>query len=228
MTVMLDSTAAGTQRMTERTRRLLNLRNLHFAGVGVLALICLYLLIQMMFAWRAAKSQDAGALAQQKAAMQSAEVAARPLAGLDDKLKLATIDADQFYQQRLPFSYSEVAGELGTLAKRQNVKLSRVQYAEAPVLVGGVGALTEVRMDASLTGDYRPLVLFINSLERDRMFFMIRAVALTGQQSGAVGVRLRITTYLRSPAGVESVAPAVPGDAGAATLEASPNGGVAR
>jgi type IV pilus assembly protein PilO len=227
MTVMLDSTAAGTQRMTERTRRLLNLKNLHFAGVGLLALICLYLLIQMIFAWRAAKSQDAGALAQQKTAMQSAEVAARPLAGLDDKLKLATVDADQFYQRRLPFSYSEVAGEIGTLAKRQNVKLTRVQYAEAPVLAGAVGALTEVRMDASLTGDYRPLVLFINSLERDKMFFMIRAVALTGQQSGAVGVRLRITTYLRAPAGAEGVAPAVPGDAGAAS-ETSPSGGGAQ
>jgi type IV pilus assembly protein PilO len=225
MTVMLDSRAAGTQRMTERTRRLLNLKNLHFAGVGVLGLICLYLLIKMLFAWQAAKGQDAGALAQQRAAMQSAEVAARPLAGLDEKLKLATIDSDQFYQRRLPFSYSEVAGELGTLAKRQSVKISRIQYAEAPVLAGGVGPLTEVRMDASLTGDYRPLVLFINGLERDKMFFMIRAVALTGQQSGAVGVRLRITTYLRAPAGAESVAPAVSGDKDA---DAVPSGGVAR
>ena len=221
MTVMLDRTAAGTQRMTERTRRLLTLKNLHFGGVAALGLLCLYLLIEMLVAWQASKSQDAGALAAQTAAMRSAELSARPLAGLDEKLKLATVDADQFYQRRLPFSYSEVAGELGTLAKRQNVKLSRVQYAEAPVLTGGAGALTEVRMDASLTGDYRPLVLFINGLERDRMFFMIRAVALTGQQSGAVGVRLRITTYLRAPAGGEN-------SADVADENALPSGGGAR
>jgi hypothetical protein len=71
-----------------------------------------------------------------------------------------------------------------------------VQYAESPVLEAGK-ALTEVRMDASLNGDYRPLVLFMNSLERDKMFFLISGVTLTGQQSGMVGLRLRLTTYLR-------------------------------
>ena len=58
-------------------------------------------------------------------------------------------------------------------------------------------------MDASLSGDYRPLVLFVNSLERDKMFFLITGVTLTGQQSGTVGLRVRVTTYLRSPVGTE-------------------------
>jgi len=52
-------------------------------------------------------------------------------------------------------------------------------------------------MDAILNGDYRPLVLFMNSLERDKMFFLINGVTLTGQQSGMVGLRLKLTTYLR-------------------------------
>ena len=59
-------------------------------------------------------------------------------------------------------------------------------------------------MDATLSGDYRPLVLFISSLERDKMFFLINGVTLTGQQSGTIGLRLRLTTYLRSPVGAES------------------------
>src|SRR5258705_11465700 len=59
-------------------------------------------------------------------------------------------------------------------------------------------------MDASLSGDYRPLVLFVNSLERDKMFFLITGVTLTGQQSGTVGLRVRLTTYLRSPVGTEN------------------------
>jgi hypothetical protein len=221
MTVMLDRTAAGTQRMTERTRKLLTVKNLHIAGVAVLALVCLYLLARMAYAWQAAKTQDAGAVAQQTAAMRSAEVAAQPLAGLDEKLKQATVDADEFYKRRLPYSYSEVAGELGALAKKVNVKLTRGQFAEAPVLVDSAGALTEVRMDYSLTGDYRPLVQFINGLERDKMFFSIRAMALTGQQSGAVGVRLGLTTYLRAPAGAADAA----AEAGGAGADALPSGG---
>ena len=83
------------------------------------------------------------------------------------------------------------------------MKLIRVQYAYAPVLTGTAGELTEARMDASLSGDYRPLVLFVNSLERDKMFFVITGVTLTGQQSGTVGLRVRLTTYLRSPVGTE-------------------------
>jgi type IV pilus assembly protein PilO len=84
------------------------------------------------------------------------------------------------------------------------VKLIRVQYAHSPVLPGAAGELTEARMDASLSGDYRPLVLFVNSLERDKMFFLITGVTLTGQQSGTVGLRVRLTSYLRSPVGTEN------------------------
>jgi hypothetical protein len=203
MTVMTKRPVV-TQHVTKRMRGLLNLLNLHFAGVALLALVNLYLLVHMAFAWRAANSQNAAALADQTVAMKTAEIAKKPLEGLDEKLAQATKDADKFYGQRLPFAYSQVAGELGVLKNKQGVKLTRVQYADpTPVLAGTAGAVTEVRMDASLSGDYRPLVLFINGLERDKMFFMIQNVTLTGQQSGTVGLRLRLATYLRSPVGTE-------------------------
>jgi hypothetical protein len=108
------------------------------------------------------------------------------------------------------------------------VKLIRVQYAYVPVLPGTAGELTEARMDASLSGDYRPLVLFVNSLERDKMFFLITGVTLTGQQSGTVGLRVRLTTYLRSPVGTESSEKTVAGADGAAAdggAGAAPAGG---
>jgi hypothetical protein len=70
-------------------------------------------------------------------------------------------------------------------------------------MAGSAGALTEVRMDASLSGDYRSLMLFINGLERDKMFFLVRSVTLTGEQGGTVGLRLGLVTYLRAPAGTE-------------------------
>jgi type IV pilus assembly protein PilO len=226
VTVILDRTAAGTQSLTERARKLLTLKNLHIAGVAVLAAVCLYLLGHMVYAWQSAKSEDSSALAQQKVAMQAAEVAARPLAGLDDKLKQATVDADKFYERRLPYSYSEWVGELGVLKNKAGVKLTRGQYTEAPVLEGGIAPLTEVRIDVSLSGDYRPLVLFINSLERDKIFFLIRGVALVGQQSGTVGVRLGLTTYLRAPVGAEVSDKTVP--TAASETAPQPSGGAAR
>lgn len=208
MTVMTKRPVAPQQ---EKMRGLLNLLNLHFAGVAVLGLVNLYLLAHIAFAWNAANSRNEAALEQQTVAMKTAEIARKPLEGLDAKLAAATANADKFYKQRLPFANSEVAAELGALAKKQNVKLTRVGYIYVPVMTGSAGALTEVRMDASLSGDYRPLMLFINSLERDRMFFLIDGVTLTGQQSGTVGLRLRLTTYLRPPVGAESTEKSIAG-----------------
>ncbi len=196
--------AVTSQNFAERTQALLTLVNFHYAGAGVLLLLNIGLGVALFSTWRAASGQNAATIAAETTALRSAEERAKPLEGLDAKLQDATTDADNFYRKRLPYAYSQVAGELGTLAKRQGVRLNGVQYSQAPVMDATAGALTEVRMDASLSGDYRPLVLFVNGLERDRMFFVIGAVALTGQQSGTVGLRMRLTTYLRPPVGSES------------------------
>jgi hypothetical protein len=202
MTVMTRGVVV--QNMTERTRALLTRLNLYYAGVGLLALVNVYLLVHMAFAWSAARGQDANAIAQQKVAMGVAKAGAQTLEGLDGKLAQATTDADKFSERRLPFAYSQVLAELGRLTKKQGVKLTRVQYAEpVAVLEGGAGALTEVRMDASLSGDYKPLVTFINELERNKTFFLISGVTLTGQQTGTVNLRVRLITYLRAPIGDE-------------------------
>ena len=200
MTVATRSSVV-TQNVSERTRQLLTRLNLYYAGLGLLALVNIYLQVHIAFAWRAANSQNAEALAQQTVMMKTAEISARPLEGLDEKLAKAGEDAQKFYVRRLPFADSEIVEELGALAKKQGVKLTRVQYGQAPVPEDP--ALTEVRMDASLSGDYRPLVLLVNGLERDKMFFSINGVTLTGQQSGVVGLRLRLTTYMRAPIGSE-------------------------
>ena len=188
--------AQSMQEVSERTRRMVTRRNIYYSIVAVLVAIDLYLLAQMGLAWKSAHSGDASAIAQQTVTMKAAEIAKKPLEGLDTKLADATTDADQFYTKRLPVAYSDVLAELGVLTRKEGVKLTRVQYAQSPVLEAGK-TLTEIRMDASLNGDYRPLVLFMNALERDNMFFLISGVTLTGQQSGMVGLRLRLTTYLR-------------------------------
>ena len=212
--------AVTSQNFTERTRSLLTLVNIHYVGVGVLALANLILGISVFSAWRAANGQDATTTASETAALHAAQEQAKPLEGLDAKLADATTEANAFYQTRLPYAYSQVAGELGALAKRQGVKLNGVQYSQTPVLDATAGSLTEVRMDASLSGDYRPLVLFVNGLERDHVFFVIGAVALTGQQSGTVGLRMRLTTYLRPPTGTEGTDPGkVLPDSDAAVLD---------
>jgi type IV pilus assembly protein PilO len=171
--------------------------NLHWAGVGLLALVNIYILAQMAFLWHASSKYNADAMAEQRIKLKTAEIAAVPLRGLDAKLATATEESNLFYRERLPASHSEVLAELGVLTKRAGVRLVRVQYTAVTVLVRSEGELSADHMDATLSGDYRPLMLMLNSLERDRMFFVINAVTLTGQQSGTVNLRLRLTTFLR-------------------------------
>lgn len=171
--------------------------NLHWGAFGLLVLLNVYLLVHLFVLWHLSRTFDTTAIEQQRTELRIATLAAQPLRGLDEKLGEATKDADRFYADRLPRSYSEVVSELGSLTRKTGVKLTGAQYMPATVLPNSPGQLTELDIDARLSGDYRPLMLFVNSLERDRMFFLIRAVTFNGQQSGTVNLRLQLTTYLR-------------------------------
>ena len=208
-------------RLTARARQLLTAVNLHYAGVAALIVLNLYLILHLLFAWQALTASGPEAMAQQRVLLRASEIAGRPLVGLDAKLTTSTVQADAFYANRLPYAYSQVLSELGALTKRGNVRLGRVQYTYQPVLAGEY-ALTEVRMDASVSGDYRPVIGTINSLERDRMFFAITGVTLTGQQTGQVNLRLRLVTYLRAAGPGEQPGELLPtADASAAAAAAT-------
>jgi len=187
--------------------------NLHWAAVGLLVLLNVYLVVHLVVLWHLSTNFNAGAFEQQNTELRVARVAAQPLRGLDDKLAAATKGADAFYKERLPQSYSEVASELGALTRKAGVRLTGAQYTPATVLPNSRGQLTELDIDARLSGDYRPLVLLLNSLERDKTFFVIRTVTFNGQQSGTVNLRLRLTTYLRGgppPTAVAAGKPTTP------------------
>lgn len=206
---------------TDRIRGAATPLNLHLAALAVLLAFNLYLLAHLFLLWGKVSSNDASALAQGRIALRAAEVSAQPLKGLDGKLAAATTEADAFYNRRLPDSDSQVLTELGALTKDHNVRLTRAQYLDAPVLAGTSGELTQMSIDASLSGDYRALMQVINALERDRMFFLIDGVSLSGQQTGTVNLRLGLRTYLRghveSQGGAEQPlgAPATAGAEGA-------------
>ena len=185
-------------RLTARARSLLTAVNLHYAGVAALLVVVLYMVMHLLFLSSALRDHNADALDHQQVLLKTARLQAQPLRGLDGKIAASTQDANVFYADRLPYAYSEVLAELGHLTQKTNVRLANVQYAQAPMLSGDY-ALTELHMDASVSGDYRPVVEFINSLERDKMFFLVNGISLSGQQTGTVNLRIRLTTYLRAP-----------------------------
>ncbi len=209
-------------RLTARARQLLTAVNLHYAGIAALLILDLFLLAHLLFAWQAVNASNTDALQQQQTLLTAARIAGRPLEGIDQKLVDSTLQADAFYQQRLPYAFSQVLTQMGALTARENVRLGRVTYGYGSILSGPY-ALTEIRMDALIAGDYRSVVGAINALERSPMFFVINNITLTGQQTGQVNLRLRVTTYLRAPNPGE-VAGAPPANV-VAEPEAAPGGG---
>ena len=65
-------------------------------------------------------------------------------------------------------------------------------------------------MDAGISGEYPAIMRFVNSLERDQTFIVIRAMALTGQQGGQVTLRLRVSPWLRRADAEASGLPTTP------------------
>ena len=165
----------------------------HYAGLAVLVLLVSFLAERFALDWSATDSSSSGALAGKQLELKAMEMETAPLRGLDKRVAESRAQIKDFYSKRIPASYSSIATRIGEIEVKSGVRLSRVQYAQGPA-----GAdLTEITMDAGISGEYPQIMRFVNGLERDQTFFVIRTMALTGQQGGMVNLRLRVSTWLR-------------------------------
>ena len=178
-----------------------NQLNLHIAGVALLAVLNIVLLVRLGFALRDLGSSRQDQLQQAQLQLTQLRVQTARLDGLPEKVDQSRKDADKFYLQRIPANYSSILAELGTLASKNNIRLTRAGYTQTPALEG----LAELRIDANLAGEYSGVMRFINGLERDKVFFLITGITLTGQQTGQVSLRLRLATFLRGSVSPEEL-----------------------
>lgn len=179
-------------------RRWFTLLNLHLAGAALLAVLVVILAVKAGLAFHAAGAADSESYQQEQIRSIQLRAQMAHLKNLPQKVDQSRADAGNFYQTRVAPNYSTIAQQLGGAAIKDQVRLSRAEYTPSPAIDG----LTEVRIDASLSGDYIPLMHFINDLERDKdhVFFIIDGVTFTGQQGGLVNLRLKLSTYLQAGA----------------------------
>ena len=187
--------------------------------LAVMLVIVVALCIRLGIDWTALNERSNEALATKQVELRSLEVQTAPLRGLNQRVTDSREQMKAFYAKRIPASYSLIATRLGELEIKSGVRLSRVQYAQGAT----TGDLTEISMDAGISGQYPQIMRFINGLERDQTFFVIRTMALTGQQGGLVNLRLRVSTWLR-PANVPGGLPPTPSEAPATTASATQEG----
>ena len=206
--------------------KIFSLLNLHLLALVLLAALNLVFCLRLIGAWHTLHAAAPEQVQQVQSSYRVLDLQTRPLRGLPKKVDEARAQADEFYSQRFPSEYSTISAAFYDLAGKNDVRVSHLSYVPGPAIPG----LAEIRMDASMSGQYAPLMHFINGLERSQTFFLINDLTLTGQQGGLVNLRLRLTTYMRA-SDLERSAPAANNQAdstGIATAPASAGGDVAQ
>jgi hypothetical protein len=189
----------------------------HVAGAAALCALMIGLSVRLALDWAATNSSHADALFTKQVELKALDLETAPLRGLDKRVEESRAKLATFYAKRVPASYSRIATRVGELQVNSGVRLTRVQYSQGPP----GSDLTEIQMDAGISGAYPQIMRFVNSLERDQTFFVIRAMSLTGQQGGLVNLRIKISTWLRPADAAASGLPATADQNGDETGPAS-------
>ena len=196
---------------SEWRERLTSRLTWYYAGAVVMLALVIGLAVRFGLDLAATSSSSTDALTSKQVELKALDMETAPLRGLDKRVDGSRQEIKNFYQKRIPPNYSSIATRIGELQVKAGVRLTRVTYTQ-----GKPGSeLTEISMDAGISGDYPQIMRFVNGLERDQTFFVVRAMSLTGQQGGLVNLRLRVSTWLR------------PEDAAASGLPATPEPGAA-
>ena len=182
-----------TEKRSVWQERLTSALTWHYIVFSILLVVVIVLGTRFALDWVALSSHTTDVLASKQVELKALQLQTAPLKGLDKRVDLTRDQIKAFYDKRIPANYSSILAEIGALEVKSGVRLSRMQYTQG--LSGR--DLTEIAMDAGVTGDYTQIMHFINSLERDKTFFVIRQMGLTGQQGGLVNLRLRVSTWLR-------------------------------
>jgi Tfp pilus assembly protein PilO len=165
----------------------------HYVAFAVLLVAVTSLSIRFGLDWKATNGSSSDALVARQFELKALDLQTAPLRGLDNRVADSRAQVKAFKDKRIPPSYSSIDRRIGELQVSSGVRLTRVQYTQ-----GKPGSdLTEISMDASITGSYPQIMRFVNSLERNQIFFVIRGLTLSSQQGGLVNLRLQVSTWLR-------------------------------
>ncbi len=119
-----------------------------------------------------------------------------------EKIPAIKKQCDQFEHSLFPSGsgYSAVTSELGEIAKKSGLQIESLGLKQKDIPDHGV---TEITMEASVTGDYKNVALFLNGVQRSPNTYEVDGLNLTSESStqgptGTVKVALHMKTYFRT------------------------------
>ena len=113
-------------------------------------------------------------------------------------------DCDLFEQSLFPASShnSSIRSELDAIAKKNGIQLEDQSYKETKIANRG---MTEVAVDATVDGDYKSVVGFLNGLQRSVNLYQVDSLSLASENANrgsinVIKVALHLKTYFRTGA----------------------------
>jgi Tfp pilus assembly protein PilO len=113
-------------------------------------------------------------------------------------------DCDEF-ESSLPHAgtgYSVVSSELAEIGHKAGLQISSLSFHQRDLEAHGIA---EVAVDATVAGDYKSVVRFLNGLQRSENYYSVDNLALTGESaggapSGTLKVDVHMKAYLKAGA----------------------------
>ncbi|PYU71670.1 MAG: hypothetical protein DMG49_09040 [Acidobacteria bacterium] len=122
--------------------------------------------------------------------------------GIRENIPAIQKDCDQFEASLFPASSggSSIRSELGSTAKKNGIQLEDLTFRRTEIANRG---MTEVVIDATVTGEYRNVVGFLNGLQRSSNLYQVDSLTLASEnanQASANGIKvaLHLRTYFRT------------------------------
>jgi hypothetical protein len=111
--------------------------------------------------------------------------------------EMPTIQADcERFENSLPparSGYSVISADLEQIGHSAGLLIDTLSFR--PMALTGKG-ITEVSMDATVSGDYKSVVHFLNGMQHSQNHYIVDALSLATERAGTPGVRVNL--HLRS------------------------------
>ena len=108
-------------------------------------------------------------------------------------------DCDRFEGSLPPANsgYSVVSSELAELGREAGLQISALGFRAKELAGRGV---TEIAVDATVTGEYKSVVRFLNGMQRSTNYYVVESLALGTDEGSAGGVHgpVKVVLHLKS------------------------------
>lgn len=134
-----------------------------------------------------------------KAQMKLLKADVQRAQGIRQSMPQTMSDCERFETSLFPNSagYSAVTNELAEIANHSQLQIASMGFRSKELPSRN---LEEVEVDATVTGDYKGVVQFLNGLQRSHNSYIVDGLTLASESSGSLRVALHLRSYFKNAA----------------------------